>query len=185
MARVVDSAGSVTCFASWCGYPVSHPDRSANEAYLRDVFSAMGRLMCPAVVMGDLNDHLSSSPVLASCDLLGLSRVSSNEPTTLNKEGEVSLKEPIDHCLINGSARDMDVKVKSDTTLRISDHVPILLSMIVASPRFIQVSWPSPIKLGRKVAHAVWPRECWDFLSWQDQRGDGLGKHMKLRRRET
>ena len=43
------------------GYPRGHPSRCANEAFLRDVLTWLGMLTCPSMLLGDLNDHPSTS----------------------------------------------------------------------------------------------------------------------------
>ena len=159
--------GVTTTFAACYGYPVSHPDRSANEAYLRDVISTMGGLRCSSVIMGDLNDHPKTSRILASSHLLGMFRVSSDEPTTLTKDGLLSNRDPLDHCLVNLVARDRGLKIKTDPTLRISDHVPVLVNLPVAQPRFMQVVWPAPVKLGKRVENPPWNADPHDFDEWQ------------------
>ena len=167
VANVIDAVGTVTTFAACYGFPLSHPDRAANEVYLRDVLSTMGGLRCCSVVLGDLNDHPNSSPVLSSSHVLGMFRVSDDRPTTLSKDGTLSGRDPLDHCLVNLVARDRGLKVKTDPTLRVSDHVPILVNLPVAHPRFLQVVWPSPDKLGKRRDNPVWNAEPRNFEDWQ------------------
>ena len=131
IVRVIDAMNNSVYFASCYGYAVSHANRGANEAYLRDVLTYLGGLSSPAVMMGDLNDHPTTSDALAQAHVTGMYRISGEEPTTLNKEGEVAKKPPIDHCLANRQALDMAVKVKVDSTLQVSDHLPILLCAYV------------------------------------------------------
>ena len=137
VARITDTSGMSVCFASCYGYPPSHQDRGANEAYIRDTLSFLGGLTYPSVLLGDLNDHPCSSNALAQSQIVSMYRISDDAPTTLTKEGELASKAPIDHCYINRRTFELAPVAKVDSTLRMSDHLPILLRLATSDPIFM------------------------------------------------
>ena len=167
LAYVIDSVKNKFLVASCYGHPVSHPDRNTNEAYLREVLAYMGAVTCASILMGDLNDHPMTSIAMASASVMGMHRLSSDDPTTLTKNGELAVRPPLDHCYVNMPAMSYPMRVKVDVTLRISDHLPLLLSFHVAIPRFIQVTWAKPTKLQNQVASPTWNAEVNTFEHWQ------------------
>ena len=155
--------------ASYYGFPVSHPERETNEAFLRDIISYMGRLICPSIMVGDLNDHLTSSPSLARAPIMNMHRVTDDSPTTLNKQGVVSGRTPLDHCLANLVALESGIRAKVDPTLVISDHLPILLDAPMCHPKFLRVVWSSPPKtLKPQSENPMWQWCPCDYASWQE-----------------
>ena len=169
VASVTDAEGMSMCFASCYGYPISHPNRGANEAYLRDTLSFLGRLMCPAVLLGDLNDHPSTSDVLAQSHLVQMHRITDESPTTLTKDGDIAARTPIDHCFVNQRAVELAPRVRVDSTLRISDHLPILLRLATIDPRVMCAEWAMPLKkLPPKVANIPWVACPLDYPPWQE-----------------
>ena len=155
--------------ASCYGFPVSHEHRRLNEAFLKDVLSYMGKLNSLAVVIGDLNDHPCSSPVLASATILDMHRITDDTPTTFSKSGTVSARQPLDHCLVNRQALQIGIRVKIDPTLILSDHLPILLEFARPAFRFLSVSWSSPPSLKPKQYNPAWTCTPCDFWQWQEQ----------------
>ena len=153
VAMITDSAGSKMCIATCYGYPASHPKHSANEDLLRDVLTSLGDLTCPAVLVGDLNTHPNASNVLARALDVGMHRISPDHPTTLTKDGKVASRPALDHAYVNRRGWDLGIKAKVDATLRLSDHLPVLLRFVFRSPRFSQVVWPTTIK-------SLQPKQC-------------------------
>ena len=169
VASVTDAGGMSMCFASCYGYPISHQSRGANEAFIRDTLLFLGRLTCPAVLLGDLNDHPSTSDVLAQSHLAYMHRITDESPTTLAKDGEIAAKNPIDHCYLNQRALELAPRVKVDSTLRISDHLPILLRLATRDPRVMCAEWAKPLKkLPPKVVNIPWVACPLDYPQWQE-----------------
>ena len=131
IAKVTDAGGSAWCFAACYGYPISHSSRGANEFFLADVLTFLGGMTCPSVMMGDVNDHPTTSFALTQAHGVGMHRLTRDDATTLTKDGQLASKLPIDQCYGNQPLLDLGVKVKVDPTLRISDHLPILLQVNV------------------------------------------------------
>ena len=157
IARVVDAGRMSLCVASCYGYPCSHPSRGTNEAYLRDIVSYMGGLMCPSMC-GDLNDHPSTSEALARMSILHMHRITDDAPTTLGKRGDLSQKLPLDHVLVNDACLELGVRAKCDPTLLVSDHVPVLMDVPMVIWDATRVVWAKPLKdLYPKVVNPPWP----------------------------
>ena len=107
--------------------------------------------------------------MLAQAHIVDMHRLTNDDPTTLAKDGEVAVKLPIDHCLANKGALDLGVKVKVDYTLRISDHLPILLRLPLRSSQFMCVEWAKPTKsLPPKTIPVPWTATPCDFFQWQE-----------------
>ena len=175
VARILDLGGNSVCVASCYGYPPSHPRREANEAYLRDVLSYLGELKAPSLLLGDFNDHPSTSRVLAQSHTADMYRVTNDDPTTLTKNGELAAKLPIDHCFANRAALHLGTKAKVDPTLRVSDHLPILVSIPSASSQLMCVEWAKPTKnLPPKIEATPWTALPCDFFQWQEAARDWL-----------
>ena len=82
--------------------PPSRPQRGLNEVLLSDACAYLSGLRCPAIVAGDLNDSLQTSPKLAMCTAIGVHDKTPNLPTTMQKDGHVAKSPPIDHEIVNG-----------------------------------------------------------------------------------
>ena len=169
VANVCGLGNLCVTIASCYGYPVSHEDRGLNEAYLRDVLSYLGRLTNPAVMIGDLNDHPSTSQALAGAHVMNMFRLTDDSPTTLSKQGHTSGRLPLDHCLANTSAASLPIRAKVDSTLVLSDHLPILLDAPRSLPDFLCIRWSRPPRvLKPKTVHVEWiPTPC-DYSCWQE-----------------
>ena len=164
-----DAGGSTWCRAACYGYPISHSSRGANELFLADVLTFLGGLTCPSVMMGDVNDHPTTSFALTQAHGVGMHRLTRDEATTLTKDGQLASKPPIDQCYGNQPLLDLGVKVKVDPTLRISDHLPVLLQVNVVQAVQWCVKWSSPTKdLPRRVHDIPWEAMPITFDQWQD-----------------
>ena len=169
VARVTDSGKRAVCVVACYGYPPSHQGRRANEAFLMDALAFTGRLNYPSLLLGDLNDHPSTSNALAQASIFDMHRLSSDDPTTLSKDGSLSSKPPIDHCFVNRRAFDLGVEAKIDPTLRVSDHVPVLVRIRARAPVFLVAEWSRPTKsLPPRVETVPWHAMPTDFRSWQE-----------------
>ena len=169
VARVSDSGGRSYCFASCYGFPPSHQDRSANEGYLRVTLVYLGALTCPSVLLGDLNDHPQTSNALAQAHLAGMYRLTNEDPTTLSKDGTLAAKIPIDHCYVNRLALDSGVQSKVDSTLRVTDHLPVLVHLETRLPHVLCAEWTKlEKKLLAKTVSVPWLARPLDFSQWQE-----------------
>ena len=129
------------------GYPDSHPERDRNDELLRDVFVSLEAWTCPILVAGDLNTTVAQSATLAQADQWGFFRISPNLATTTNKEGLPAKSAPIDHMLANTRMMDMIYECKVDWGVAISDHFPILASLVLNRASFRIARWPKPPKV--------------------------------------
>ena len=95
-------------------------------------------------------------------------RLTRDAPTTLTKDGELASKLPIDQCYGNQSALDWGLRVKVDTTLRISDRLPILLQATVRESVTWRVTWARPTKnLPPRIHDIPWVAAPVSFEQWQ------------------
>ena len=169
VARVTDSGRRTVCVVTCYGYPPSHQERRANEALLRDALAFTGELTCPTLLLGDLNDHPSTSHALAQASIFDMHRLTDDHPTTLAKDGALANKLPIDHCFANRRAFDCGVETKVDPTLRVSDHVPVLARIRARAPHFFVAEWSRPTKpLPPRTKLVPCLSAPIDFMSWQE-----------------
>ena len=168
-ACIVDASKNKVVFASCYGFPLNHEERRANESLLESTLSELSEMICPAFLMGDMNDHPTTSNALAKASAMGMYRLSDDSPTTLNKQGAPATKLPIDHCFGNRVAMECGYKCKTDPTLVVSDHVPILLQLHMSHPHFQQVVWPKPQgKMGPVLNLVPWTSYPATFQQWQE-----------------
>ena len=128
-------------------------------------------------MMGDLNDHPTTSCAMAQSHTVGMHRLTKENPTTLAKDGAIASKPPFDHCLVNQKALDLGMQVMVDATLRMSDHLPILLKSQIQHPVFWQTVWSKPTKpLPPKTCIAPWTALPLTFEQWQHAACDWLNR---------
>ena len=177
VARISDSGGRAVCVVSCYGYPPSHQGRRANEVFLLDALAYTGGLNYPSILLGDLNDHPTTSNALAQASIFDMHRLTCDDPTTLSKDGNLSAKLPIDHCYVNRRSLEVGVDAKIDPTLRVSDHVPVLVRVRARSPKFLVADWAKPTKdLPPRSVVVPWTAFPLDFQSWQEAARQWLEK---------
>ena len=104
-------------------------------------------------------------------------RLTRDTPTTLTKDGGLASKLPIDQCYGNQSALDCGLKAKVDPTLRIPDHLPILLQLTVRESVTWHVTWARPTKnLPPRVHDIPWEATPVSFEQWQSAACDWLAR---------
>ena len=87
----------VACY----GFPVSHPQRGANEVLLSDALAYLSSLTFPSFLAGDLNDSVHTSPILSMASAIGVHDLTPNLPTTMKKDGQIANVPPLDHVMAN------------------------------------------------------------------------------------
>ena len=139
----MDTTVERVVIASCYRYPKGHHDRAANEDFIDAVMAWSCSLTAPSIVVGDMNDHPSTSLAMMRATALGMQRLNDNASTTLTKDGAISNRLSLDHRFANTHAWNLGIRVKVDHALRISDHLPMILDYPCVGPTFLQVVWPS------------------------------------------
>ena len=142
-----------------------------------DALAYTGGLNYPSILLGDLNDHPTTSNALVQASSFDMHRLTGDDPTTLSKDGNLSSKLPIDHCYVNRRSLEVGVEAKIDPTLRISDHVPVLVRVRARAPKFLVAEWSKPTKnLPPRSVVVPWTATPIDFQSWQEAARQWLEK---------
>ena len=54
------------------------------------MLTVLGEMTGPSILLGDLNDHPPTSKILARANVVGMRRLTKNDPTTLSKSGTLA-----------------------------------------------------------------------------------------------
>ena len=170
LAAILIIGSSCVCIVGVYGFAASNREHDMNEVLLTQLGCWVARLKMPALLLGDFNQNTSSSAFLNLCDVTGLWRLSSNEPTTSNRKGQVAETLPLDHVMANARMLDFTTSAQVDYSVHLSDHYPIRGELrLPVVPVSSVWKWPRKMEIpDTPVENVEWVFEGSTYTEWAD-----------------
>ena len=151
------------------GFPCSHSLNATNDVMFAECFHWVSGQNQLAIVVGDFNESVDTSSVIALCNQWKLWRVSGTAPTTKGKNRPLARSAAIDHAFCNSKALDLGFFMDVDYGFSCSDRYPITgrIFLPVASYPLVWC-WPAPSKpcLNKKPAVTWGPSSPTSLTEW-------------------
>ena len=148
------------------GYASGHSEQSTNEHLLGDIFTYTGDLTCPAMICGDYNMTLRSSPTLSACQAYRLWKINDEKATTKSRGGLAANHLALDHCVCNSKMLDLGLKMEVSTEWSLSDHFPLVGGWHHPKSHMLVWNWPMTSVLGQQAHDPPWDVCPTTYTEW-------------------